>query len=731
MFFAHGTNHSCGVMTLIRKDLDFEDESCLCDPAGRFIILNATVQGVKYIFANIYAPNKVRDQCTYFKDLQERLDGIISSPEQKVVIGGDFNVTFDSNLDCLGGSPAQKESVKVLEEICFDMDLVDIWRIRNPDGRLFTWKQTRPLIQRRLDFWLISDICQDEVEQVKIIPSIKSDHSAITLLFNGIEEQRHGPSHWKFNSNLTKDEEYIKLITDSVPAWIEEFKDVNDKRVLWDLIKYRIRQVSLKYSKEKARLRKAKILEIETSLTFYQKKCAADPSTENFEQLEILKSKYDAHFDYLSKGAIIRSRASWYEKGEKNTKYFLSLESHKKAKSCVRKIFTKNGTLSSDPKIIMNELEDFYTVLYDSEGNVPDCANLFLRHPEIPKLSSEKAATCEGKLTVEECLQSLQSFKENKSPGNDGLTVEFYKTFWGILGKLLVESLNCAFDYGELSNSQKQAIITLIEKKGKDRRQISNWRPISLINLDTKIGSKAIARRLQKVIPDIVHYNQNAYVKGKSIFDAVRAIDDILEFTEREKIQSLMVAIDFKKAFDSINRNFMLETLSAFNFGPTFMRWIRTFYQNITSSVMNNGFSTGPFNIRRGVRQGDPLSPYLFIICLETLAITVRGNKNIQGILVGKEEIKLEMFADDVTAFLRNIRSLEVLLHTADLFNKCSGLEINFEKTECMFLGNHVSSMAATVISSKNICVKHTIKILGVYFTYNDSQRKNLNLMRF
>ena len=190
------------------------------------------------------------------------------------------------------------------------------WRIRNPDIRLFAWKQTKPLIQRRLDFWLISDICQDEVEQVKIIASIKSDHSAIILLFNGTEE----PSHRKFNSNLTKDEEYIKLITDSVPIWIEEFKDVNGKRVLWDLIKYRIRQVSMKYSKEKARLRKAKILEIEKSLTLYQEKCAAYPSTENFEQLEILKSKYDAHFDYLAKGAIIRSRASWYEKGVKNTK---------------------------------------------------------------------------------------------------------------------------------------------------------------------------------------------------------------------------------------------------------------------------------------------------------------------------------------------------------------------------------------------------------------------------
>ena len=250
------------------------------------------------------------------------LDSNISSPEERLVIGGDFNVTFESNLDCSGGSPVLKESVKMLEEICLDLDLIDIWSVRNPDKKLFTWKQTRPLIQRRLDFLLISDICQDEVEEAKIIPSIKSDHFAITLLFNGIEEHKHGPSHWKFNSCLTKDEDYIKVITESIPVWIEEFKEVNDKRVLWDLTKYKIRQVSIKYSKRKAQQRRERLVEIETLLKSCQEKCSTDPSAENVEQLETLKSKYDAYFDYLSKGAIIRSRASWYEKGEKTLNTF-------------------------------------------------------------------------------------------------------------------------------------------------------------------------------------------------------------------------------------------------------------------------------------------------------------------------------------------------------------------------------------------------------------------------
>ena len=116
----------------------------------------------------------------------------------------------------------------------------------------------------------------------------------------------------------------------------------------------------------------------------------------------------------------------------------------------------------------------------------------------------------------------------------------------------MVESLNYSYDHGELSSSQKRAIITLIEKKEKDRRNISNWRPTSLINVDVKIGSKAIAKRLEAVLPKIIHHNQCAYVKDRTISDAVRSIDDILDYTKKYQIPGRLIAVDFKKAFDSV-----------------------------------------------------------------------------------------------------------------------------------------------------------------------------------
>ena len=261
--------------------------------------------------------------------------------------------------------------------------------------------------------------------------------------------------------------------------------------------------------------------------------------------------------------------------------------------------------LRINPKTILSELELFYSNLYKTknDGESERKLSSFLDDLSgVPTLSEELRSICEGKITYNECFSVLQSFQKNKTPGNDGLTVEFYSAFWPLIGKYLVDCINYVYEFGELSNTQKQAIITLIEKKGKDKRLIKNWRPISLINVDAKIISKVLAKRLEKVLPYIIHANQNAFVKGRSIFDALRAIDDVVDYSKRNCLSGILIAIDFEKAFDTLEFNFLIRILHKFNFGPSFIHWIRILYKDVSSAVMNNGFTTGHFPLERGVR---------------------------------------------------------------------------------------------------------------------------------
>ena len=130
-------------------------------------------------------------------------------------------------------------------------------------------------------------------------------------------------------------------------------------------------------------------------------------------------------------------------------------------------------------------------------------------------------------MTITECYNALKELKWNKSPGNDGLSAEFYCTFWPALGSMLVGALNETFDRGELSSLQRQGVITLIEKEGKDNLQIKNYRPITLLNVDYKILSKVLAKRIKEVLGEIIQFDQVGYIKNRNIGEAVRLIDDM------------------------------------------------------------------------------------------------------------------------------------------------------------------------------------------------------------
>ena len=209
-------------------------------------------------------------------------------------------------------------------------------------------------------------------------------------------------------------------------------------------------------------------------------------------------------------------------------------------------------------------------------------------------------------------------------------------------------------------------------------------------------------------------------MKGRTIFDAVRTIEDVMEFSKRYSIDGRMVCIDFKKAFDTVSRDFLFRTLSVFGFGPSFIQWIHTFYKNVSSCVLNNGFATSSFAVERGVRQGDPLSAYLFIIALEVLCVNIRNSNDIRGIKVDNEEIKLSLFADDLTGFLKDDLSLTNFLKLIEDYGTCSGLKVNHEKTEFLVI------LSETALN--NIKIKRSVKIFRVHFTYDTRAKQKLNI---
>ena len=314
---------------------------------------------------------------------------------------------------------------------------------------------------------------------------------------------------------------------------------------------------------------------------------------------------------------------------------------------------------------------------------------------------------------------------KGKSPGSDGLSAEFYLAFWESLGQDLVESLNYAFECGELTISQRRGIITLIPKKSKDKTVLDNWRPISLLNTDYKIATRAIALRISKILPDIIHSDQTGYVKKRFIGQNIRLISDVIERCQDSKIPGIALFLDFKKAFDSIEWSFLFKALETFGFGDMLVKWIKTFYANPQSCVTNNGFATPFFPLERGVRQGCPLSGILFVIGVELLASAIRSDKSIKGLSLDSKEFKLSQYADDTTCLVADTLSASNLFEKLDLFRQCSGLELNRSKTEALWLGSN-KNRTDTPFGIR--WPKVYVNALGICFTtdQNISYSKNL-----
>lgn len=253
---------------------------------------------------------------------------------------------------------------------------------------------------------------------------------------------------------------------------------------------------------------------------------------------------------------------------------------------------------------------------------------------------------------------------------------------------------------GEMLVSQKRGIITCVPKGDKPRQYMKNWRPISLLNTIYKLGSSCIAERLKSILSLLINNDQTRFIPGRYIGENTRLIYDILLYIEEHDIPGILLLIDFEKAFDSISWSFIESVLDFFNFGPSIKHWITTFYTKIQSAVTQNCHLSDFFEILRGCRQGDPLSPYIFSLCAEILGILIRNNDKVKGITIDNSEYLISQYADDTSLILDGSpESLDASLRTLDKYADLSGLNINLDKTKVVWIGKKK-------FSQETMCVK-------------------------
>ena len=340
---------------------------------------------------------------------------------------GDFNLIFDSELDSDGGSPRLKiQSLSKLISMMSENELCDIFRVRNPDVKRLTWRNKNPFIQRRLDYFILSEGLQDSIEIMDMIPSVQSDHSVLKLKITPINERTRGPSSWKFNNSLVHDSNFVEQMKLKIPPTYQESLELSDARGSCEYMEYKMREFSMTFSKQKAYQRKKRRLFLDNRVKTLETKLATSSDDEIVEQYDMAKNELELIYDYITEGMILRSKASWYEHGEKSIQYFLNLEKRNKAKSQLRRIFISENVETTNLDQIMQSLKSFYSTLYKrrSEKSEAECLD-FLGDLNIPKLSDDDRTSCEGKLTLNEYWEALKSMGCSKSPGNDGLTKKF------------------------------------------------------------------------------------------------------------------------------------------------------------------------------------------------------------------------------------------------------------------------------------------------------------------
>lgn len=714
MIHSYGSSFSRGVSILLSPRLSASMQKPHSDLEGRVVSACISWQGVSIKLVNIYGPNDSSER----ESFMQSLFSVCTTPHF-ILFGGDFNFVTDISLDKMGGNPTTgTEGAGILREISHIHQVGDIFRFLYPKTQEFTFTRTfkNETISSRLDRVYSSKTLLQCITKFNHVSSSFSDHNYIKFQMDlsAVSGLSYGTGYWKCNTSVLAEEPFTAALE---RLWYDELalRYPRDGK-WWEFCKGRFKKLIISYSKTKRHKFRENVKEIETSII----------QLKQHEKYEFIPGTFAPVIqDALIKlenllliqieGQKVRSRVKHLKYDDKCSKHFLKKEVRNGQQKFITNLQQENVHLKTTPAIL-SACVDYYTGLFKAEKTCPELQDLFLTN--LPQLDSVSTLSCEGLITYEECITAIGLMKNGKTPGLDGLPKEFYQKYFYLFGDDFVDMTNNCFTQGkDLPLSMRSAVLTLLCKDPNNSGQLKNWRPISLLNVDYKICSKVMSMRLKLVLSEIVSVFQTCSIPGRSISDNLHLFRNIIDYVNQKVMQLAFVNIDQEKAFDRVDHDYMFKVLDHFGFGPSFTQWIRLFYNNVYTSVLVNGFVSDPFNITRSVRQGCSLSPMLYILCLEPLALAIRRNPDIVGLSIplSPEQIKVTQYADDLTVIITKEHSFNALLYVINTFCTATAAKINRLKSNGLFLGTWKNRTD----SPGSFSWQKSIKLLGVWFSAN------------
>jgi len=578
-------------------------------------------------------------------------------------------------------------SRKRLIQLINTHELSDVWRTFHHNCRQYTWTHVRDNIVSlaRLDRIYCYSHQSNVFRSCNIFPVSFSDHCMVhcAVFLNFVKPQS---AYWHFNNALLNDKDF----KDILEFFWKDFRDskstFSSLQQWWDYGKAQIKQLSQQYTKNiTANLdRSMKVLEME--IVQLQEQLETNGQWNVMRDISEKKSKLNDFLETKAKGALIRSRFLNVDQMDVPSKFFFGLEKKNGQKRFFHSLRSDSGRMLTDVNEIRKRIVSFYKELYKCElKDEQNIRNSFFK--ELPQVSIESNGDISGELRLEELEKALQSMALGKAPGIDGLTVEFFKAFWSVVGEDLLEVLNDSFTNGHLPLSCRRAVLTLLPKKG-DLTEIKCWRPVSVLCSDYKILSKALANRLSGVLEQVIQSDQSYCIPERSIFDNISFIRDIFDLSKMKGFDVGLISLDQEKAFDRVEHQYLLKTLEAFGFTKEFVGKIKILYNDIESILKVNGGLCAPFKVERGVRQGCPLSGMLYSIAIEPLLCKVR--ENIKGVSLpfSGKTVSLSAYADDVVVLISDQKDIDTVVNILNDFKKISSAKVNWAKSEAILVGN-------------------------------------------